>query len=579
MSTFSVWAPRAQRMELETAGQRRQMNAGHGGWWSLEVPEAGPGTDYAFCIDGGEPRPDPRSPWQPHGVLGPSRTLDHAAFRWTDTHWQSRPLSSAVIYELHVGTFTAEGTFESAISKLDYLADLGITHLELLPVNEFTGTRGWGYDGVDLFAPHHAYGGPEGLKQLVDAAHAKGLGVIIDVVYNHFGPEGCFLQQFGPYLTDKHQTAWGAAVNYDAQDCTEVRRFVVDNALMWLRDYHADGLRLDAVHAYMDESATHILEELSEAVGDLEANLGRHLFLIAESDLNNPRIVHHREVGGYGLDAQWSDDFHHALHVTLTGEQFGYLADFSGFQDLATALRQAFVYDGRHSRFRGRVHGRPAVGLSGHKFLAYLQNHDQIGNRATGQRIGHLVSPGRQMIGAALTLASPFVPMLYMGEEWAASSPFQYFCHMQDPELARAVCEGRRREFGAFGWDPEVPDPQAESTFAASKLKWDEMEHEPHAGVLAFYRRLIQLRRTNPDLGNGHMDRVQVRYDQDDGWLIVVRGAIGVLCNLSGHPRRLPLYPAQPPELLASSGPGVRVDGEHVELPPESVAVIGPAGR
>ena len=393
---FRVWAPKAQRVEVELNGrQRLSMHAAGGGWWRADVDEAGVRTDYAFVVDGAQPFPDPRSAWQPHGVHGASRVVDHAAFAWTDQGWQAGPLAAAVIYELHVGTFTPEGTFDAVIEKLDHLVDLGITHVELMPVAAFPGSRGWGYDGVDLYAPHHSYGGPNGLKALVDACHTRGLAVILDVVYNHFGPDGNYLGVYGPYFTAHHKTAWGDAVNLDGPGSDEVRRFFIENALMWLRDYHIDALRLDAVHALIDDSAIHFLEELAADVRTLAIQLGRHLTLIAESDLNNPRIIQPAQVGGYGIDAQWSDEFHHALHVVLTGEQSGYYVDYHGLGDVAKALEAAYVHDGRYSVFRQRRHGRPIGWLPGYAFLGYLQNHDQIGNRAQGDRMNHLVSVDR----------------------------------------------------------------------------------------------------------------------------------------------------------------------------------------
>ncbi|HOJ73930.1 MAG TPA: malto-oligosyltrehalose trehalohydrolase [Phycisphaerae bacterium] len=579
MSVFRVWAPRSRRVEVEIDGRTVAMHEAGAGWWQADIAQAGPGIDYAFRLDGGPPIPDPRSPWQPNGPMKPSRVLDHHAFAWSDRNWQSRPLSSAIIYELHTGTFTPEGTFEAIIGKLDYLSDLGITHIELMPINEFDGHRGWGYDGVAIFAPFHGYGGPVGLKRLVDACHAKGIGVILDVVYNHFGPSGCFLGQFGPYFTDRHKTPWGEAVNFDGRDSDEVRRFVIDNALMWLRHYHMDGLRLDGIHAILDSSAMHILEELAEEVQELSTRLGRHLFLIAESDLNDPRVVHSREVGGYGIDAQWSDDFHHTLHVTLTGERAGYYADFDGLPDLAYILQHAFLYDGRYSVFRGRRYGRPTLGLSGHRFLAYMQNHDQIGNRARGERISHLVNLDRVRMGAALVLTSPFVPMIFQGEEWAAGSPFQYFTGFEDPELGRAVREGRRSEFASFGWKPEdVPDPQSPDTFARSKLDWGEPGREPHASMLRWYRDLIGLRRRCGELSNGNMTATQTRCDERAGWLAVRRGHVALAFNFSTHPLTVPLGPGSATHVLLSSKPDVRLDGDSVHLPPETVVMLGPPG-
>ncbi|HVF20015.1 MAG TPA: malto-oligosyltrehalose trehalohydrolase, partial [Mycobacteriales bacterium] len=446
MSTFRVWAPDASTVELIALERRTPMAAEPGGWWSVDVREAHPGADYAFSLDGSDPLPDPRSRWQPAGVHGPSRVVDLGPFRWSDDEWTPPPLATGIVYELHVGTFSPEGTFDGAIDRLDHLVDLGVTHVELLPVAQFSGDRGWGYDGVDLYAVHEAYGGPPGLARLVDACHARGLAVVMDVVYNHLGPAGNYLDRFGPYFTDRYRTPWGTAINFDDAGSDEVRAFVVDNAVMWLRDYHCDGLRLDAVHAIYDQSAVHLLEELQTRVDALSAELGRALVLIAESDLNDPRVVTPRERGGFGLAAQWSDDFHHALHATLTGERGGYYTDFDGLGDLATALGSVFVYDGRHSAYRGRRHGRPVGSLPTTAFLGYLQDHDQVGNRATGERSSHLLTVEQLEVGAALVLLSPFVPMLFQGEEWGARTPFLYFTDHDDPELADAVRTGRRAE-------------------------------------------------------------------------------------------------------------------------------------
>ncbi len=573
---FRVWAPKAHQVEVELNGrQRLPMQATDGGWWRVDIDEAGVRTDYAFVVDGAQPFPDPRSAWQPHGVHGASRVVDHEAFAWTDQGWQAGPLAAAVIYELHVGTFTPEGTFDAVIEKLDHLVGLGITHVELMPVAAFPGSRGWGYDGVDLYAPHHAYGGPDGLKALVDACHARGLAVILDVVYNHFGPDGNYLGVYGPYFTGHHKTAWGDAVNLDGAGSDEVRRFFIDNALMWLRDYHMDALRLDAVHALIDDSAIHFLEELAAAVHKLAIQLGRHLTLIAESDLNNPRIIQPMQVGGYGIDAQWSDEFHHALHVALTGEQSGYYVDYHGLGDVAKALEAAYVYDGRFSVFRQRRHGRPIGPLPGYAFLGYLQNHDQIGNRAQGDRMNHLVSTDRLKIGAALVLSAPFVPMLFMGEEWGTSSPFQYFTNFQDIELGEAVSRGRRNEFAAFGWDPnDVPDPQSMETFQRSKLNWAELTQPPHAEILAWYRALIALRREIPALGSGSFDTVAVRYDDDAKWIIVDRGTAALICNLSGETQSIPWAWQEGDRIRLSSKDGSDFTDGGVAVPGETAVVI-----
>jgi maltooligosyltrehalose trehalohydrolase len=444
-----------------------------------------------------------------------------------------------------------------------------------MPVAEFSGSRGWGYDGVDLYSPHHAYGEPDDLKRLVDACHGRGLAVILDVVYNHLGPSGNYLARFAPYFTDRYATPWGQAVNFDGPESHEVRRFVCDNTLMWLRDYHFDGVRIDAVHALIDTSATHILEQLAVEVSELEAQSGRHLVLIAESDLNDPRVVRSRELGGYGIHAQWSDDLHHALHAALTGERDGYYADFGSLADLAKALEHVFVYDGRYSAFRRRKHGRPTTGLSGYSFLGYLQNHDQIGNRAKGERSSSLMTVGRLKIAAALVLMAPFIPMLFQGEEWAASSPFLYFTDHEDAELGRLVTEGRRREFAAFSAHAEdVPDPQARETFERSKLVWDESGNEHHAGVLEWHRRLIRLRREIPALRSADLERVKVSFDEQAGWLVMTRDDVAIACNLAQRSQRTPVHVGANSRILLASEKEVRIMEGEVELPAESVAVL-----
>ncbi|MGH9063500.1 MAG: malto-oligosyltrehalose trehalohydrolase [Acidimicrobiales bacterium] len=618
MHTFRVWAPAASSVEVALDGDRlfamaRESAApgSGGGWWAVQVTEAGPGTDYRFSVDGGEPRPDPRSSWQPGGVDGPSRVVDHSAFPWTDGGWRGIHLPSAVVYEGHVGTFSEEGTFAGMTQHLDHLVDLGVDALELMPVAEFSGDRGWGYDGVDLFAPHHAYGGPDGLKALIDACHSRGLAVIIDVVYNHLGPAGNYLGRYGPYFTDRYATPWGQAVNLDGPGSDEVRAFLVDNALSWLSDYHADGLRLDAVHAIVDTSALHFLEELAGRVEELSALLGRSVFVVAESDLNDPRLVRSREAGGYGLDAQWSDDFHHALFAVMTGERSGYYGDFGRLSDVGRALRGAYVYDGRWSAFRGRHHGRPVGGLPGTRFVGYLEDHDQVGNRALGERTASLLGEDRVAVGLGLVLLSPFVPMLFQGEEWGAATPFLYFTDHRDPALGQAVSDGRRREFQAFGWEPDaIPDPQALSSFLASKLDWSEPRRPAGARLLSWTRSLIALRRAWPELADGRLDRVEVSLDEEAGWLTMRRGRIVVAANLGGAPVSVEVgagpapagvgsgspggrggppdgggsagpVPGSAGRLLARSRPGASLEGPSLLLPPDSLAVVclpGPAG-
>jgi maltooligosyltrehalose trehalohydrolase len=576
MHRFAIWAPRAQSMAVSVGGAAHAMNGpDEQGWWRLELSQAGAETDYGFLIDKDEKAyPDPRSQGQPHGVHGLSRVYDHSGFAWTDAEFQAAPLPSALIYELHIGTFTLDGTFDAAIEKLDYLADLGVTHVELMPVASFAGKHGWGYDGVALFAVHEPYGGPDALKRFVNAAHAKGLGVLLDVVYNHFGPEGNYTGKFAPYMTEAHHTPWGGAVNLEDAGSHQVRRFFCDNALMWLRDFHVDGLRIDAVHAFIDRSAIHFLEQLAVETATLSADLGRGLVLIAESDLNDPRVVTPREAGGLGIEAQWSDDFHHALFAAIDPQPAtGYYADFGSLAQLAKSLEHTFVYDGIYSRYRNRVHGRPAAHLSQHRFLGYIQNHDQVGNRALGDRIADIAGLVRAKIAAALVLTAPFVPMLFQGEEWAASSPFQYFADHGDAELARLVSEGRRREFAAFGWQPEsIPDPEKKETFERSRLKWEESKQAPHAEMLAWYRQLIQLRRSTPELNNGEPGNTRVEFDEEEKWLRVIRGAVRVFCNLDKSVRTFPI--GEGSTLLLASRPDIERNNGSLSLPADTVAIV-----
>src|SRR6201996_7615378 len=574
MHLFQVWAPRARTMEVKVGNERFALAKKDRGWWSAEVATAGPGTDYGFVIDGLEPAlPDPRSRWQPNGVHGESRVVDDAAFAWSDSGWQSPPLSSALIYELHLGTFTPEGTLRAAEQHLDYLKDLGVTHIELMPIANFPGKRGWGYDGVNLYAIYSPYGEPNDLKHFVNTAHGKGLAVLLDVVYNHLGPVGNYLGKFGPYFTDSHSTPWGGAVNFEESGSTEVRRYLIDNALMWLGDYHLDGLRLDAVHAFNDRSAIHFLEQLTGDGRRLEAKLGKHFMLIAESDLNDPRIVKAEEAGGYGLDAQWSDDFHHALFSVVSGERDGYYADFGTLAQLAKALKSVFVYDGTYSEYRGRNHGREVVGLSGHRFIGFVQNHDQVGNRAQGERLSHEAGVGRAKIAAALVLTAPFVPMIFQGEEFGASSPFLYFTDYDDPELGRMISEGRKKEFEAFGWAPdEIPDPQEEQTFLQSKLNWSELTEEPHASLLQWHKDLIKLRHERSELSDGNLNAIEVRFDEEAQWLVLERGSLRIACNLGQAPVEVEL--GRGGQILLASDNSISLSGDKIRLGPDSVAVV-----
>jgi maltooligosyltrehalose trehalohydrolase len=570
---------------LVVAGACEPMHAQPGGWWrGRDLP---PGTNYAFSLDGSSPRPDPASRWQPEGVHGPSRVYDQDAYRWGDTDWRGRDLAGGLVYELHIGTFTRGATFASAIERLDHLVTLGVTHVELLPVNAVNGTWNWGYDGVDWYAVHEPYGGPNELKHFVDACHRRGLAVVLDVVYNHLGASGNYLPDFGPYLKPGRNT-WGELVNVEHP---EVRRFVIDNALMWLRDFHADGLRLDAVHALQDTSPTHILAELSERVDVLAGELDRPLTLIAESDLNDPVMITPRAEEGYGLSAQWDDDVHHALHAALTGERQGYYCDFGPLSVLATVLTSAFWHDGRYSTFRGSVWGRPVdrEHTPGRRFVVCLQNHDQVGNRAVGDRLPELAGPGLLRVGAVLLLTSTFTPMLWMGEEWAAGTRWPFFTSHPEPELAADTGAGRIAEFAEHGWDVSAMiDPQDPAAYRTAVLDWDEPRMPGHRDMLEFYRELIALRAAEADLRDGDLSAVAVDYRDDrsergggpdgrgdaDGcerWLIVHRGAFRVAGNLASEPCDLPVGEGA---VVFATDRSVSLSGATLHLPAESAAIV-----
>ena len=576
MAEFAVWAPLKKRVRVLVDNREHEMALDQGGWWRGDVPDAGPGTAYGFLLDDDEtPLPDPRSRWQPTGVHSASRRYDHDAFFWTDQSWTGRQLPGAVLYECHIGTFTAGGTFDAAIERLDHLVALGIDLVEVLPVNAVDGDRNWGYDGVGWYAVTENYGGPDAFKRFVDACHARGLGVVLDVVYNHLGPSGAYLDRFGPYFAG--QTIWGPTVNLDGAHSEEVRRYIIDNALGWLRDFHIDGLRLDAVHALHDGRAVHILEQLAIEVEALSTHVGRPLSLIAESDLNDAKMVTAREGGGYGLHAQWADDVHHSLHAVLTGEGQGYYADFAtaNLTGLAHVLTRVFLHEGTWSSFRGRNHGAPVDThrVPGHRFVTYLQNHDQVGNRATGDRHAATLTPGLVACGAAIVFCSPFTPMVFMGEEWGARTPWQFFAHFPDPALNDAVRNGRRAEFAEHGWtaDDEVPDPTAEQTFRQSRLDWDEPAQEPHATVLRTYRELIALRKARPELSDPWLDEVEVDVDEEARTLVLHRGGLRLVVNLGDEEVTFDLGLPVRRVLLASEP--VEVDGEALILGPEAFAI------
>jgi maltooligosyltrehalose trehalohydrolase len=569
MSGITVWAPNAQKVTLLADGERHPMSATEDGWWATEAT----GRDYGFLIDDDEtPLPDPRSRRQPESVHGLSRHFDPSGFDWTDSAWTGRQLPGRVIYELHLGTFTPDGTLDSAIDRLDHLVSLGVDFVELLPVNAFNGIHNWGYDGVLWYAVQESYGGPEAYQRFVDACHARGLAVIQDVVYNHLGPSGNYLPRFGPYLHEESSNTWGATVNLDSP---EVRRYVIDNALMWLRDYHVDGLRLDAVHALVDESPKHILRELAEEADALSAFLGRPLTLIAESDLNDPTLVTPREADGYGLAAQWSDDFHHALHVALTGETTGYYADFEPLGALEKVLTRGFFHDGTYSSFREKDHGGPidTGTMPTWRLVVANQNHDQVGNRAAGDRLAASLDYGQLAIAAVMTLAGPFTPMLFMGEEWGASTPWQFFTSHPETELGKTTAEGRFAEFERMGWDRStVPDPQEPSTFTDSKLDWSETASDDHARLLEIYRALAQLRKERPSLTDPRFDRVLVTIDEDEKWLILGRGELSILVNFSEESRLVPHLTGG--VLLLVSTAGVDLSDSGVTMPGHSVAIL-----
>jgi maltooligosyltrehalose trehalohydrolase len=597
--TARVWAPRASKVQLVVGGTDHPMDAQDGGWWTADldaaagtagaglvtadIPGAADDIEYGFRIDD-DPAvlPDPRSRRQPAGVEGLTRTFDASAYAWGDGGWTGRPLGGGLIYEMHVGTFTPDGTLDSAIERLDHLVSIGVDMVELLPVNAFNGSHNWGYDGVLWFAVQETYGGPRAYQRFVDACHQRGIAVIQDVVYNHLGAGGNYLPRFGPYLTDSGaKSTWGDIINLDGPDSGEVRRYILDNVLMWLRDYHVDGLRLDAVHALADSQAKHLLEEISIEVDALAPHVRRPLTLIAESDLNDPKLIAPREAGGYGLTAQWNDDFHHVVHVALTGEKDGYYADFGSMSAIAKVITKAFFHDGTFSSFRGRDHGRPVDTLStpSWRFVGYAQDHDQIGNRAIGDRLTAHLSREELAIAAVLVLTGPFTPMLFMGEEWAASTPWAFFTSHPDPDLGEATRKGRLEEFARMGWDPNVvPDPQAESTFLDAKLNWDEAGSGVHAEMLALYTDLARIRRERAELTDPRFDNNEVSFDDDERWLLVDRSGVRIAVNFAGEQRRIPLDGAVGSVLLATV-PGVDVGTDALTVPAHSATILAPAGE
>jgi maltooligosyltrehalose trehalohydrolase len=582
MPEVGVWAPNAARVRVSIAAPGEpigdptlaiDLQPAGCGWWRADVSEALPGRDYGFLLDDNEQvLPDPRSRRQPRGVHEPSRFYADD-FAWTDDNWPGHGLPDSVIYELHIGTFTGAGTFDAAIQRLDHLVELGVTHVEILPVNDFNGEWNWGYDGVLWYAVHEPYGGPDGLKRFVDACHGAGLAVVLDVVYNHLGASGNYLQRFGPYLKTGRNT-WGDLLNLDGESAGPVREYILANAIMWLSEFHVDSLRLDAVHALQDTSDVHLLAELSSRVKVLSAELGRPLVLIAESDLNDPIMFTDRAEGGYGLDGQWDDDVHHALHALLSGERQAYYSDFGSLSVLAKVLTRAFCHDGTYSSFRGRHHGKPVdtERTPGYRFVVCLQNHDQVGNRAAGDRLTRIAPPGMLKVGATLLMTSPFTPMLWMGEEWAASTAWPFFTSHPEAELAEATVSGRIEEFADHGWATgDVVNPQDPATFTGAKLLWSERDEHEHAEILTLYRSLLRLRREHSDLADPRLYRVEVDFDEDAQWIVVHRGGFDVLANLADHAQLLPCASGN---VLFSTERGLFADGQRVNVPAQSACII-----
>lgn len=590
MARLTVWAPQAKSVAttLCNSAHPLPLQPEDYGYWTLTTDQIKPGDLYKILLDQDQSFPDPASLAQPQDVHGPSQAVCLADFAWTDPDWANIPLDEYLIYELHVGTFTPEGSFAALEEKLDYLKELGITAIEIMPVAQFPGNRNWGYDGVFPYAVQHSYGGAKGLQQLVDACHQKGIAVVLDVVYNHMGPEGNYFSQFGPYFTAKHCTPWGNALNFDDAWCDGVRRYFIENALMWFRDFHIDALRLDAVHAIKDFSATHILQEIRLYVDQLEAQTGRKHYLLVESDLNDPRFINPPAVGGYGMQAQWTDEFHHALRVTAGEEQRGYYCDFNGIVHLAKSYRDAYVYDGQFSAHRQRTFGLKAESNPGQQFIVFSQNHDQVGNRMLGERTSQLVSFEMQKVMAGAVLTSPYLPLLFMGEEWSESNPFLYFISHTEKELVEAVREGRRSEFADFHGQGEVPDPFTDDTFQRSKLQWDRVRQEPHQTMFRYYQSLIGLRKQQPALRQLSRQHLEVAVQEDAQTLVLRRWhsdqQVVCLMNFSKQSQTVPvpasaetwiklLDSADPVWNGPSASPEAVSGGFSLSLPPESLVI------
>ena len=571
---FRVWAPLRQKVELHLQGDKRiPMRRDEHGYWEATA-DAAEGTRYFFTLDGTD-RPDPASRFQPEGVHGPSEVAGDS-FAWHDAKWKGISLEDFVIYELHVGTFTEAGTFDAAIERLDDLQRLGVTVIELLPIGQFPGTRNWGYDGVYINAPQNSYGGVRGLKRLVDAAHQRGLAVMLDVVYNHLGPEGNYTAEYAPYFTDRYRTPWGPALNFDGAHSDHVRWFFIHNALMWIDEYHVDALRVDAVHAIVDHSAEPFLQDLTTAVRNRGEESGRKVYTIAESDLNDPRVITLKDQYGLGFDSQWSDDFHHALHVLLTGERDGYYIGFNSVSDFARVWTRGYLYIGQHSPYRGRRYGLEPKTKDGAQFVVFAQNHDQIGNRMSGERLATLISGDKVRITAAAVVLSPFLPMLFMGEEYGETAPFQYFTSHSDPGLIAAVRKGRAEEFDDFEWRGEPPDPHAPETFERSKLRWDLMQKGEHASLWNLYRELLRLRRETQSLCTLDLADVVTAVDDERRVMAVRRGDVVIGFNFSDREQAIEIPGGAPPPPAAFLiDTGAKVANNSLTLAATSFALFG----
>ncbi|TDE14482.1 malto-oligosyltrehalose trehalohydrolase [Dyadobacter psychrotolerans] len=585
-----LWAPKADLVEifLLKDDSRIPLQKKKYGYWSLETNAIEPGDEYLFILNEKDRFPDPASLAQPSGVHGASEAIDIKSYKWTDIEWKNIPLKDYITYEVHVGTFTDEGTFAAMIEKLDYLADLGITAVEIMPVAQFSGERNWGYDGVFPFSVQNSYGGAHGLQQLVDACHNKGLAVILDVVYNHIGPEGNHLENFAPYFTDKYNTPWGNAINFDDAWCDGVREYFSDNAMMWFRDFHIDALRMDAIHAIKDFGPVHILQEIKQDTDMLAQQTGRSHHLIVELDLNDTRFINPSDKGGFGMDAQWIDEFHHALRVSSGQPKTGYYSDFDAITSLAKSYEDAYVYDGAYSDHRKKKFGMKASENTGQQFVVFSQNHDHVGNRMLGERTSQLISAEMQKLLAGAVMASPYLPMLFMGEEYGETNPFQYFVSHTDPELAEAVRKGRKKEFEAFHVEGEAPDPMAEETFTNSKLQWDLINKEPHETMLGYYKKLISIRKEQPALSVLNRKDLSVESDEKQQTIILHRQykMQEVICfmNFSNEPREVTasIYAPVWFKLIASSDiqwggsdelPETIQEELKLTLPPESFTI------